>query len=624
MPQVVVGTAGHIDHGKTSLVRALTGTDTDGLLEEKERGMTIDLGFAYLNKTITIIDVPGHEKFIRNMAAGAANIHFGLLVVAADDGVMPQTREHLDILTLLGVNKGLVAITKTDLIKDSDWLDLVELDLEDLLNSRGFNATSINRVNNITGEGIDALKSNILLLADSHSSESSSINFRMNIDRVFSKTGFGTVTTGTVINGTAKVGDKVELLPEGTIVKIRGIQSHGEVSKKVELGDRAALNITHSKGSNIYRGSVLCSPKTIEPSYRLIAYIQMTETTEWVIKNKQRLRFHFGTSEILGRVTLSSENTLKKAESGNLIIDLESNIAVAMDDRFVIRSYSPMNTIAGGIILEAAPKGEWKFIRDHAKKIPTETRDRFIYLVNKYWRQPKFKEEWETLFFNYSELIDEWKESLNFLTSEKGVLYSGENQEKAIKELCSFFKDNYKSNPFRSVINTETIKAALYWSEDWLYIVLKVMLDNKLIKEEKGGYLLIGHLPKYTQSDIDEVEEIEKVIKRSGIEPILFREINELCVQNPKKVGDLLHVLTEQKKIEGLGSNFYLHTYYLDSLIIDIRNYFDSNNALTVSDFKNITNLSRKTAIPLLEYLDKNEYTFREGNDRIKGKALNG
>lgn len=624
MPQVVVGTAGHIDHGKTSLVRALTGTDTDGLLEEKERGMTIDLGFAYLNKTITIIDVPGHEKFIRNMAAGAANIHFGLLVVAADDGVMPQTREHLDILTLLGVNKGLVAITKTDLIKDSDWLDLVELDLEDLLNSRGFNATSINRVNNITGEGIDALKSNILLLADSHSSESSSINFRMNIDRVFSKTGFGTVTTGTVINGTAKVGDKVELLPEGTIVKIRGIQSHGEVSKKVELGDRAALNITHSKGSNIYRGSVLCSPNTIEPSYRLIAYIQMTETTEWVIKNKQRLRFHFGTSEILGRVTLSSEKTLKKAESGNLIIDLESNIAVAMDDRFVIRSYSPMNTIAGGIILEAAPKGEWKFIRDHAKKIPTETRDRFIYLVNKYWRQPKFKEEWETLFFNYSELIDEWKEDLNFLTSEKGVLYSGENQEKAIKELCSFFKDNYKSNPFRSVINTETIKAALYWSEDWLYIVLKIMLDNKLIKEEKGGYLLIGHLPKYTQSDIDEVEEIEKVIKKSGIEPILFREINELCVQNQKKIGDLLHVLTEQKKIEGLGSNFYLHTYYLDSLIIDIRNYFDSNNALTVSDFKNITNLSRKTAIPLLEYLDKNEYTFREGNDRIKGKALNG
>ena len=624
MPQVVVGTAGHIDHGKTSLVRALTGTDTDGLLEEKERGMTIDLGFAYLNKTITIIDVPGHEKFIRNMAAGAANIHFGLLVVAADDGVMPQTREHLDILTLLGVNKGLVAITKTDLIKDSDWLDLVELDLEDLLTSRGFNATSINRVNNITGEGIDALKSNILLLADSHSSESSSINFRMNIDRVFSKTGFGTVTTGTVINGTAKVGDKVELLPEGTIVKIRGIQSHGEVSKKVELGDRAALNITHSKGSNIYRGSVLCSPKTIEPSYRLIAYLQMTETTEWVIKNKQRLRFHFGTSEILGRVTLSNEKTLKKAESGNLIIDLESNIAVAMDDRFVIRSYSPMNTIAGGIILEAAPKGEWKFIRDHAKKIPTETRDRFIYLVNKYWRQPKFKGEWETLFFNYSELIDEWKESLNFLTSEKGVLYSGENQEKAIKELCSFFKDNYKSNPFRSVINTETIKAALYWSEDWLYIVLKVMLDNKLIKEEKGGYLLIGHLPKYTQSDIDEVEEIEKVIKRSGIEPILFREINELCVQNPKKVGDLLHVLTEKNKIKGLGSNFYLHTYYLDSLIIDIRNYFDSNNALTVSDFKNITNLSRKTAIPLLEYLDKNEYTFREGNDRIKGKALNG
>ena len=624
MAQVVVGTAGHIDHGKTSLVRALTGTDTDGLLEEKERGMTIDLGFAFLNDNITIIDVPGHEKFIRNMTAGAANIHFGLIVVAADDGVMPQTKEHLDILTLLGVNKGLVVITKIDLVNDNDWLDLVELDIEELLASKNFKATSINRVNNITGEGIETLKSHILALADNYPLESSSNNFRMNIDRVFSKTGFGTVATGTVINGQVRVGEKVELLPEGTIVKIRGIQSHGTVSKKVELGDRAALNITHSKGDSIYRGSVLSTPNTIKSSFRLIAYIQMTETTEWVIKNKQRLRFHFGTSEILGRVTLSNQNTLKKSESGNLVIDLESNIAIAMDDRFVIRSYSPMNTIAGGIILESAPKGVWKVILDHTKNIPTNPNERFIYFVNKYWRQPKSRNEWKALFFNYSEQIDDWINSLDFITSEKDVIYSEKNKDYAVKELCSFFKDCYKSNPFRAVINFETIKAALYWSEDWLYIILEIMFENKLIKDEKGGYILLNHTPNYNQSDIEEVEEIEELIKNSGIEPILFREINDLCNQNPKRVGDLLHVLAEQKKVKSLGSSFYLHSDFFETLIKDIRNYFNNNSTLSVSEFKEITNLSRKTAIPLLEYLDENEYTFRSGNDRIKGKALNG
>ena len=195
MLQVVVGTAGHIDHGKTSLVKALTGTNTDRLVEEKKRGMTIDLGFAYLTENITIIDVPGHEKFIRNMAAGAANIHFGLLVIAADDSVMPQTREHLNILTLLGVNKGIVALTKTDLVNDGEWLDLVELDISELLDDTGFDSISIHRINNLTGDGVEGLKSDILSLAENYQSKSSSVQFRLNVDRVFSKTGFGTVVT---------------------------------------------------------------------------------------------------------------------------------------------------------------------------------------------------------------------------------------------------------------------------------------------------------------------------------------------------------------------------------------------------------------------------------------------
>ena len=257
MPQVVVGTAGHIDHGKTSLVKALTGTDTDRLLEEKERGMTIDLGFAYLNESITLIDVPGHEKFIRNMAAGAANIHYGLLVVAADDGVMPQTREHLDILTLLGVNKGWVALTKTDLVQDSDWIDLVELDIQELLEDRGFDSLSLTRINNLTGDGVESLKSDILSLAVDQKFNFSSENFRMNVDRVFTKTGFGTVVTGTVLNGSIKPGDEIEILPSQSRVKIRGLQSHGGSARTVQSGDRAALNL-HIQSHLNYREELYC------------------------------------------------------------------------------------------------------------------------------------------------------------------------------------------------------------------------------------------------------------------------------------------------------------------------------------------------------------------------------
>ena len=292
MPQLVVGTAGHIDHGKTSLVRALTGTDTDRLREEKERGMTIDLGFAYLNQSITIIDVPGHEKFIRNMAAGASNIHYGLIVVAADDGVMPQTVEHLDILTLLGVNKGWVAITKIDIVNDKDWIDLVELDIQECLSKRGFDPLSINRINNLTSDGIEALKSNMLGLISDKKDEYSSKYFRMNVDRVFSKTGFGTVVTGTVLNGMAIIGDDIEIFPEKIKTKIRGLQSHGGNAEKIVTGDRAAINLSNINKDNPDRESVSIfikvikskSPKIKNSSGKILEY-KINLNIQVIVKN---------------------------------------------------------------------------------------------------------------------------------------------------------------------------------------------------------------------------------------------------------------------------------------------------------------------------------------------------
>jgi len=624
MPQVVVGTAGHIDHGKTSLVKALTGTDTDHLLEEKERGMTIDLGFAYLNESITLIDVPGHEKFIRNMAAGAANIHYGLLVVAADDGVMPQTREHLDILTLLGVNRGWVALTKTDLVQDSDWIDLVELDIQELLEDRGFDSLSLTRINNLTGDGIESLKSDILSLAIDEQFNSSSENFRMNVDRIFTKTGFGTVVTGTVLNGSTKAGDEIEILPSQSRVKIRGLQSHGGSARTVQSGDRAALNLAHTKPSELQRGTVLCTPHSLQPTRRIIAHLTMIQSTDWIVKNKQRLRFHFGTSEVLGRVTTCGSKKIDKGHSGNLILDLELSIAVAMDDRFVIRSYSPMETIAGGIVLDPNPSGTWSAMRELARKIPVDPKERFGYLVSHHWKKPNSTGRWKSLFFNSSGQIDNWQDELEIIKTSKGFLFSKKRAANAQDELQSFFNQSYVRNPFRPVITSDAIKISLKWSEAWFEIMVKKMLKAGVLIEEKGGYALSGYTPEFSQKDLDELSRVETIMNQSGVEPILFREITELCGYNPKRVGDLIYILMEQKKVQGIGCNFYLHHTNLKSLLHDIRTFFKTNHTLTISDFKNLTGLSRKTAIPILEYLDKNQFTVRQENIRIIGDALNG
>ena len=467
MPQVVVGTAGHIDHGKTSLVKALTGVDTDRLIEEKERGMTIDLGFAYLSETTTIIDVPGHEKFIRNMAAGAASIHYGLIVVAADDGVMPQTIEHIEILTLLGVTKGWIAITKIDVVKDSEWIDLVELDIQECLDSRGFQSLSVNRINNLNGDGVEHLKSNILNIVHDNDPVFDSNDFRMNIDRVFSKTGFGTVVTGTVANGVAKQGDEVEILPSMSKTKIRGLQSHGGSAEKVIAGDRAAINLANIKTNELGRGYTICTAGMIKPTQQAIVSIKMIKSTDWQIKNNQRLRLHFGTSEVLGRVTIYGSKILKKNHSLSLVLNLESPVPMVLNDRFVVRSYSPMETIAGGLVLYTNISLPWRKMRDLVLKMPIETDRRFRFLVEFNWRNPQSLEFWEKKFFVSKHKI-QISEDDGLEISENGILFSKYGQEKSINEIRKYFTKCYNNNPFRRIITAESIKNALDLSEDWL------------------------------------------------------------------------------------------------------------------------------------------------------------
>jgi len=624
MGQIVFGTAGHIDHGKTSLVKALTGTNTDKLIEEKTRGMTIDLGFAHINESITIIDVPGHEKFIRNMSAGAANIHFGILVVAADDGVMPQTREHLDILTLLGVKRGIVAITKIDLIQDKEWLDLVSLDVEDLMASVSFESVAIHRINNLTGEGVEKLKNEILLLADGYNNVSRSDNFRLNVDRIFSKTGFGTIVTGTVQNGMISIGDDIELLPNGIKTKIRGIHTHGGPTDFLVSGDRAALNLLNVKPKILKRGTVLSTPNCLKTTNRIIANLSLIPRTDWVVKTKQRLWLHFGTARLLGRVLLVNKNQFIKGDFGNVIIDLESPIAVAMDDRFVIRSYSPMKTIAGGIVLDPLPFGQWSELKKRALNLPLEPKLRFEYVLVKDWKMPKIKKEWQSLFFISEKQLDEWIRELNINESIDGILFANKAMEKSEIELKSFFRESYQVNPFRSVLSIESIKAGLKWSESWLKIVISKLIQKMTLIEKTSGFLLAGFEPSFSRQDRDELNAIESTLKKSGAEPMLVKELTAQLSVNPKRIGDLLYLLFEQGKAVNLGNNFWVNRSNFDQVVSDMCQLFKLKNEMAVSDFKDLTGLSRKTAIPLLEYLDKKHYTIRSENVRFRGEALNG
>jgi len=622
MPQVVVGTAGHIDHGKTSLVKALTGVNTDRLIEEKERGMTIDLGFAYLNETTTIIDVPGHEKFIRNMAAGAANIHFGLIVVAADDGVMPQTIEHLEILTLLGVNKGWVAITKIDVVKDCEWIDLVELDIRECLISRGFQQLSVNRINNLNGDGVEQLRSDIANVVNDIEPEFGSKYFRMNIDRVFSKTGFGTVATGTVVNGVANKGDEVEILPSMSKAKIRGLQSHGGSLEKVITGDRAAINFSNIKANELDRGYTICASGMIEPTQQAIVSIKMIKSTSWQIKNKQRLRFHFGTSEVLGRVAIHGQKILKKDHSLSLVLNLESPVAMALDDRFVVRSYSPMETIAGGIVLETTPSIPWSKMKGLVFEMPIETDKRFRFLVEFNWRNPKSLESWQKKFFSSNYKIQVMQDD-GLELSDNGILFSKYGKERSIDEIIKYFEKCYDNNPFRRVITAESIINTLHLSDEWFDIMADQMIQDNMLEDCQGGYALSDYKVQFSDKDKNDIGIIEKILVDNGQEPTQLVQIIELTGFHPKRVGDLLHILLGQEKAQALGNHLYLHDDQLKFIKSSVIEYFNRKKTLAVGDFKELTGLTRKTAIPLLEYLDNSKYTYREGNVRFAGKNLN-
>ncbi|MDA0748094.1 MAG: selenocysteine-specific translation elongation factor, partial [bacterium] len=350
MTHVIVGTAGHIDHGKTSLVKALTGIDTDTLPEEQERGVTIDIGFAYWKDNVTIIDVPGHERFVKNMVTGVCSVDLVVFVVAADDGAMPQTREHLGILNLLGVRRGLVALTKADLV-DEEWRELVAEDLRDLFAGTFLEGAPIVPVSSVTGEGIEELR--VLLEEEIAQVEERPDRgvFRLPVDRVFSVQGFGTVVTGTVLSGRVRVRDEVVLQPADRKVRVRGVQIHGKDAEEAGVGTRAALNLADVDVAEVRRGDLLAQPGYFSSTFMVDARLQMLPDAPAPLKNRARVHLHLGPREVLARVILLESDQILPGESQRVQFRLEAPGVAARGDRYVIRRYSPVQTLGGGIVL---------------------------------------------------------------------------------------------------------------------------------------------------------------------------------------------------------------------------------------------------------------------------------
>jgi selenocysteine-specific elongation factor len=620
MTQVVIGTAGHIDHGKTALVKALTGTDTDRLTEEKARGMTIDLGFAFLNDFVTIIDVPGHEKFIRNMVAGVSTINIALLVVAADDGIMPQTREHLHILKLLNIPQCVVALTKTDLAEDAEWLNLVELDIRELTDGI-FDSVDVVRTSVQTNAGIEELKHLLETRAAAVQQSEDESFFRLQADRVFSMTGFGTVVTGTVISGGLKKGDSVDVLPGNISVKVRGIQSHGADVESVQRGDRAAVNLSGVEAEKVFRGSELAAPGKLKAVSKFTAYIQLTADMKKEMKHRQRVRVHLGTAEVMARVYLTSNKKMATGSSGNVIFELEKPAVAAVEDRFVMRTYSPMTTMGGGTVLTTfIPKGVK--IREWVSALDIDPVSRFGQLVTTYKLSPKAIHGWGQALQMTDDQVSEMAKKAKLKISRHSFVYADENLNTCSELIVKSLEQYHGKNPLRKAMSADVLQQETRLSEKWLAEVLGIMEKDASIRSAGTGVALASHKVELAGGTAELSGKMEKALRENGFTPMTAKELSGMLNKAENDVLEILHVIKSAGNVLEIENGVWMHDENMSKLRRSLKSHFDSQNEMNVADFKNISGLTRKFAIPVLEYSDKQGWTNREGNLRLKGTKL--
>ena len=617
----VIGTAGHVDHGKSTLVKAMTDIDPDRFPEEKAREMTIDLGFAWMTlpsgRDVSIVDVPGHERFIKNMLAGVGAIDLALLIVAADESVMPQTREHLAILDILQITRGLVVITKTDLV-DEELIELVKAEVEDTLRGTSFEGCPMIGVSAYTGEGINDLKSNIDIILDETDVRKDLGRPRLPIDRCFTISGFGTVVTGTLIDGTLTVGQEIELAGSGQRARVRGLQSHKTKVDATDPGVRLAVNLSGLSKNEVERGEILTIPGWLKPTRRLDARLRMVKNAPHPLKHNQGVTFHLFTSEASARIRLLDANGLVAGQEGWVQILLEEPLPVVKGDFFVIRSSE--DTLGGGQIVDPNPRRRYRrFDDDVVERMMTLDQgsgEDIIISVAEQWgpcdltalsqRSNLSREE---VSYRVAELTEDGHLiSLgDFSNDGDAVVYSAQGWAVIRSKITSALQLYHTQYPLRQGVPTQEIRSRLDLSQPVYQRALVKLVEEGVVVDERQSLRLPDHEISLTPKMDQEASEYLDSLRKNPYSPPSDQKINP----------ELLGVLVDQDKVVRVGDGVIFDAVVYREMTARIVQHLKDHGNITVAEARTMFNTSRKYILPLLEHMDQQQITRRTGDERI-------
>ncbi|MDZ5253067.1 selenocysteine-specific translation elongation factor [Clostridium sp. LIBA-8841] len=636
MKHVIIGTSGHIDHGKTTLIKALTGRETDKLDEEKKRGISINLGFTFFDlpsgKRAGIIDVPGHEKFIKNMLAGATSLDVVLLIIALDEGIMPQTKEHLEILELLEVKKCIVALTKKDLV-DEEWAEMIKEEIKNYLKSTSFKDATMIEVSSKTKEGINELITEIDKSVEEIEQKDKEGHFRLAVDRSFSVSGFGTVATGTILSGSVKNGDMVQINPSGIEARVRNIQVHDENVEIGEAGQRCALNLAGVTKDEVVRGTVVCTVDTIEPSYMIDCKFKYLKSNEKNLINRQRVRVYHGTSEILGRIVILDKEEVEPGESSYIQLRLESEICAQKGDNLVIRNYSPMITLGGGKVINPVAKKAKRFKEDYLNELKLMEKGSIEEVVENVVLSlsenfPNSQEIIKGLGRNVDNMdsileeLCENKKIIGIYNGKFSVFIHNKFFTKKSEEIYEVLKNFHEENPLKVGMNKEELRSKSFSNKVKQKIFqnfLELIKEKEIIKEGTNIVALKEFEIKLTKAQRGIKEKILKTYLEIGITSPKIKDIID-DKKLEKEYLKIYNLLVEEGTLVKLPEDVVMHKEVIDSVKNKIIEWLNKNGSITLGETKDILGVSRKYLVAILEYLDQEKVTKRVEDKRVLNK----
>ncbi len=636
MKHLILGTAGHIDHGKTSLVKALTGIDTDRLKEEKERGITIELGFAHFelpgNILLGIVDVPGHERFVRTMVAGVGGMDLVMLVIAADEGIMPQTREHLEICRLLGVKKGLVALTKCDMV-DSDWLELVAEEVREYLTGSFLEGAPVIPVSSRTLAGIEDLKAALVSLAAEAEEKPAEGPFRLPVDRVFTVPGFGTVVTGTLVSGSVNTGDEVEILPSGMTSRVRTVQTHGKKEDSGSAGQRLAINLQGVEHTAITRGDVVVPRGVFRTTRAIDARLTYLPSAPRELKHRSVLRLHSATYEVPAQIILLQGDSMRPGDTQFVQLRLKSPVLLLPGDFFIVRTYSPQTTVGGGMVLDPAPPRRRRRSTEALELLTALQEGGDSEKISLLVRESLFSGiTFEEIRTRSGLPAKQLEAALSGLLSKGGLVqmlreprtFLGREAFDSLKSLLLRELEGYlQNNPLKDGIGKEELRARLPKRSDARFFgpVLaalekdgKAMVERELVKRP-------GHKASVQGDRAGIQTKIEQALGKGGFEPPTIRELCDSIRCGEKEALEHLNLLAREGRVIKIKGDVFYALQPLAQIREMLVTRLKEKGEITPPEFRDLTGLSRKYMIPLLEYFDQEKLTIRVGDKRVLRKG---